>query len=379
MPALWPACRGRGMATHSVIVATPDGLQRSRLARIVDNAPDFEVIASTSDLMNTYNEVEEHLPNAVLISEVLANLPEFEVMHALFSTLDIRWLVITARGAASARLARPHKPLRSSADLFSIPVDSSADTVIEQLKSLTRTAASRRPAAKKPTYCPPPAPRRTTGTQAPDLPRRSPTASTRGQGSPLILIGASTGGVDALLSVLDSFPADCPPTLIVQHTGSGFGESLASLLDRQCRARVELATGSRPLRPGVVTVGAGVRRHLVIEDCANGTLGLSGETPISGHVPSVDALFQSAVPLAPSIAAALLTGMGRDGAEGLKALRDAGAMTIAQDQATAVVYGMPRAAAELDAAVRIMPLNRIGPALLQHAAGSRQERREVIR
>ena len=367
------------MVTHSVIVATPDGLQRNRLARIVDTAPEFEVIACTSDLMNTYNEVEERLPNAVLIAEVLANLPEFEVMHALFSTLDIRWLVITGRGAASANLARAHKPRRSSADLFSIPMDSPADTVIEQLKSLTRTAASRRPAAKKPVHIPPPAPRPTARTPPPELQRRPQPGVPRGQGSPLILIGASTGGVDALLSVLDSFPSDCPPTLIVQHTGSGFGESLVSLLDRQCRARVELATGSRPLRPGVITVGAGVRRHLVIEDAAARTCGLGDEAPVSGHVPSVDALFHSAVPLAPCIAAALLTGMGRDGAAGLKALRDAGAMTVAQDQATAVVYGMPRAAAEIDAAVRIMPLDKIGPALLQYAAGTRQERREVMR
>ncbi len=368
------------MPAHSIVIATPDSAQRSRLVRIVGHHPDFKVVACTGDLMNTYNEVEAQLPRAVLIADCLAELPEFEVMHALFSTLDIRWLVVKA----SISTLRPGPPKyilsRSSADLFTIAADAPEEDILRQLLSLTRTVASRVPAASK-TFAPnifssrPPAMRSEAKEDAVLTPAIGHTTSQ----DQVILIGSSTGGVDALLSILSHFPSDCPPTLIVQHTGAGFGESLVGLLDRQCRARVELASETSVLRTGVVTIGAGTRRHLVMRDCRDRTCGLDHDKPVSGHVPSVDMLFHSAIPMAGKVVAALLTGMGRDGAEGLKALRDAGAFTIAQDEQSSVVYGMPRAAAEMDAAQKVLPLDRIGPVLLQTATSKLPRSREMLR
>lgn len=331
--------------------------------------------------MNTFNEVEVRIPKAVLIADTLAVLPEFEVMRALFSTLDIRWLVVATQQGKAAGLRSKDTQFEGS-DLFAIPAEATPDDIRRRLLSVTRTVPSRRPPAKPiHTHFDPSAPRdvlnsafgtSTRQNQPTSPPQTQPAATDRSSmmphAMPVILIGASTGGVDALLSVLDHFPADCPPTMIVQHTGSGFGESLAALLDRQCRAEVALAVGPGVLRPGLVVVGAGHRAHLVMQDHRTLRYRLDGTDPVSGHVPSVDMLFNSATGMAARVSAALLTGMGRDGAAGLKALRDSGARTFAQDQATSTVYGMPRAAAEIEAAEKVLPLQDVGPALLQSAA-----------
>ncbi|CUH82420.1 CheB methylesterase domain-containing protein [Tropicibacter naphthalenivorans] len=185
---------------------------------------------------------------------------------------------------------------------------------------------------------------------------------------PIILIGASTGGIDALLKVLADFGEDCPPTLVVQHTGRGFGESLANLLDKKCKAKVTLAQEEGPIQIGKVIIGAGSQAHLVIKNAPSLMYKLTDFGNVSGHMPSVDALFDSATHLGPRIRAALLTGMGRDGAEGLRKLRLAGAKTIAQDEESSVVYGMPRAAMENGGVELCLPLDKIGAALLADAS-----------
>ncbi|QDH35367.1 chemotaxis response regulator protein-glutamate methylesterase [Porphyrobacter sp. YT40] len=191
----------------------------------------------------------------------------------------------------------------------------------------------------------------------------------------VIVIGASTGGVEALHTLLASFPADCPPTLIVQHINGCFAGAIAQSFDRAIRPRVMLAESDMPLEPGTVLLAPGNERHLQV--AAAGARGLrcvlrEGD-PVSGHRPSVDRLFAS---LASTLAAngggpralgVLLTGMGQDGAQGMAQLASIGARTIAQDQATCVVFGMPRAAIDLGAAGEVLPLPRIGPSIFTPA------------
>lgn len=183
----------------------------------------------------------------------------------------------------------------------------------------------------------------------------------------ILAIGASTGGVDALETLMSRFPEDCPPTMIVQHMPELFLASLASRLDQKYAPRVMLGTQGVTLRQGQVYLAAGGESHMVLAPDGNSLAVQVGER-ISGHRPSVDALFSSAVPHGAKIVASLLTGMGRDGAEGLLKLRDAGAHTIAQNEATSVVYGMPRAAVEMNAATEVLPLTSIADAMLAHAA-----------
>lgn len=211
------------------------------------------------------------------------------------------------------------------------------------------------------TVAPPPTPPRTS--TAP----RNPGTFERPR---LIAIGSSTGGVEALQVLLGSFPADCPPTLVVQHISSRFAPAVARTLDQSCPPRILIAEPDMPLRDGHVYIAPGDDRHLTVAG-ATGILHqrLRRGEPVSGHLPSVDVLFRSVADLIGAQAVGiLLTGMGSDGAEGLLALSQSGARTIAQDEATCTVFGMPRAAIALGAAGVIAPLGTIARHAFSKAA-----------
>jgi len=209
--------------------------------------------------------------------------------------------------------------------------------------------------------------RRCGATAAPPVPARAPLRPERNGGWKPVLIGASTGGIEALIEVLSVYPEAGPPTLIVQHIAAGFVPGLALRLDRHCAARVRPARHGDAIEPGVVLLAPGDGTHLQIAGSGR-RCHLSPGAPVSGHRPSVDALFRSGARIGPGTVGVLLTGMGRDGAEGLAAMRRAGGWTIGQDRASSTVYGMPRAASEIGALAQQLPLERIGAALLDAAA-----------
>lgn len=185
-----------------------------------------------------------------------------------------------------------------------------------------------------------------------------------GRCPPLIAIGASTGGPAALKTLLAPLPADLSAAIVViQHVDKEFAHSFAEWLDEQTALSVRLAEpGDRPL-PGCVLV-AGREDHLILT--ANGSLDYTPEPADYAYRPSVNVFFESMARYWRGHSmGVLLTGMGRDGGTGLLSLRQAGAHTIAQDQASSAIYGMPKAAAELGAAVDILELDAIGPALLK--------------
>lgn len=325
------------MTNTSIVLALKDPALNEAYAHALRQERDLTVVSRTRTLVATYAFVEEHLPDAVVISGALASLREFEVMRALFETFDIRWLVVND-GPARRSAQAPRK-----SDLFEIDAAAGPADMIGALRALTR---SRRRAAD---------PRAAAGTAREGRTRF---------GDKMILIGASTGGIDALTTMLKHFPDHCPPTLIVQHTGAGFGRSLARLLDHQSAASVVRAENGTTLAPGRIILAAGCKTHMLLRDTRARAVTLTGTEPENGHMPSVDMLFRSAVPVAERVVAVQLTGMGRDGAAGMRALRDAGATTIAQDEASSVVYGMPRAAVEMGGVQRSLPLSEIGAAAL---------------
>lgn len=195
-------------------------------------------------------------------------------------------------------------------------------------------------------------------------PRSSPplVEPSRNAGSPIsvVALGASTGGPSALVSVLRDLPHALPLTiLLVLHIDEPFGSAFAEWLSDQTPHAVRFAVGGEPLEGKTSRVlMAQPGRHLVVD---GGRLVLSDDAERHSCRPSIDVLFESLARSAgPRSAAALLTGMGRDGASGLLALRSAGAVTVAQDEETCVVYGMPREAALMGAAQRVLPLEEIG-------------------
>ena len=179
----------------------------------------------------------------------------------------------------------------------------------------------------------------------------------------LVVVGASLGGPRALATLLKGLPADFPaPLAVVQHIAEGFTEGLAGWLQQESRLAVHEARDGEPLRPGTVLL-APSGRHLVIEE---GLARLSDAPPVDTFKPSVTPLFLSAaVAYGARACGVLLTGMGRDGAEGLQAIKRAGGLTLAQDEASSAVFGMPKAAIDLGAVDRVLALDDIPRALLE--------------
>ncbi len=182
----------------------------------------------------------------------------------------------------------------------------------------------------------------------------------------IIAIGGSTGGVEALFELLPRFPENCPPTVIVQQFGSGFTDALIEELDSVTHAHVVPAVDGAQLEQGKIYIATSELAHLVIDRWPDPCMRLLPAEPVNGRRPSIDLLFATCAKTARSNAIGImLTGMGKDGAAGLKALRVSGARTIAQDQATSVVYEAPAAAKAIGAVEVELPLDAIASAALE--------------
>lgn len=296
----------------------------------------FSFLPLAHNLTEAFNAAEHSLPDIILIHHRLTQKPEFELMRSLLRALKILCVLFSPTGPKQTKLSQ------FAIDLPIVAQDISGDALTAKLqRALVRVHnGTKRPT----TIC--------------------STRSTFDQNS-MILIGASTGGVDAITKVLSNFTSYCPPTFVVQHTGGGFSQSLIRLLDRGCAAKVtEAMDGDRP-ESGHIYVAGGDFAHMTFRQSKTPQIQLRDDPKQSGHRPSIDALFESAVGHASCVSAALLTGMGRDGAEGLLSLRRAGSRTFGQDEATSVVYGMPRVAYEMGAVEKQLPIEKIGPALLR--------------
>ena len=333
------------MPDIKVLIAGANPVMRLRLVKAVESAPGLAVTAEAADLPETYTRAEALEPDIVLVARELTMVPEFALMISLFRALNCRWMVVDhraggGRGAAGASGLPPIDTNQTPAEI--------ARRIVEAARLVIRPG----PPVTLPTM--------------PELPMRP---------GKLILMGSSTGGVDALLAVLSQLPQDCPPIALVQHTGQGFSEGLIRLLARRCTVKVAAATTGMELRPGHVCVAAGSPGHLRLRPGYPFRVSVEVGPMVSGHLPSVDALFRSALPFASQVVGVLLTGMGRDGAEGLLDLRKAGAVTIGQNEATSVVYGMPRAAWELGAVQHQVGLNDVAATILRACATQSEERR----
>lgn len=332
------------MSSKNLLIITTDRSFARTLQSYMESAYPGMRVYLANNLMMAYNQAEAAQPVFAFVEDGFTKLPEFEMMMALFSAIDTRWVsVMDTQGATPARKSSPL--LDVGAGIFELTKADHPSQFAQYFDMMVN------------------APRRSPRTAA--RATASGPAAAAGGSRKLILIGSSTGGVEALRSILVGFPFDCPPTLIVQHTGKNFGSGLVSLLDRICPARVRAAEDGMALEPGYVYIAAGQRRHMGLSNRKPLQLRMKEGPDISGHTPSVDALFTSAVPYGKDVVATILTGMGQDGARGLLDLRKAGAKTFAQDEKSSVVYGMPRVAWDIGAAQQQVPLARMASTLLQ--------------
>lgn len=312
------------MSNPVLLIVDPNPARLTALLRRCEEQGGVTVLGATTP-GEAYVLIELHLPRRVAVAAEFAESIEFDALADILTMIDAGVVIY-----GQMRVPAGGYPVMSSPE-----------------QMLSRLFGGLQPARAAPIRATDPVP---------------PTDAAAG----LILLGASTGGITALEAVLAGFRADCPPTMIVQHIRPGFAEGLIRRLDQLLAPQVVAAQDNMPLRRGVVYLAAAPDRHLGVTLRGGPRARLSGTPPVSGHRPSVDVLFSDGAAIADrlDIRAALLTGMGADGAQGLCALRRAGAHTIAQDRATSVVWGMPRVAVELGGAVDVLPLTRIGQTLL---------------
>jgi len=194
----------------------------------------------------------------------------------------------------------------------------------------------------------------------------------------LVAIGASTGGTEAIKRVLVGLPENSPPIVITQHIPKAFSASFANRLNELCKIEVCEASHGQKIKEGHAYVAPG-DMHLEIAH-KNGSLFcvLTDAPEVNRHKPSVDVLFDSLIEIANNVQAVILTGMGRDGADGLLRLKSRGARTIIQDKNTSLIWGMPGRAHEIDAHTVALPLNKISKEILNYASLSREQMKEVL-
>jgi two-component system chemotaxis response regulator CheB len=324
---------------------------RRRLIEVLGSAPDFEVVAEAADGSQAIELCATHRPDVVTMDMMLPGINGLGATEHIMAHCPTPILVVSS-SFNRGELFRTYDALSAGAvDMIEKPTGREEPGVWERaflsaLRIVARVRVITHPRARL---------------QA----RRSTVASFPGSGArdpALVAIGASTGGPSALVEVLGALPKDLSvPVLVVLHLGAPFAGAFAEWLSQQIGRDARYAIGGERLGSlaGRIVL-APPDRHLVVRD---GTLLLTDADERHSCRPSVDVLFESLVTEGSGVAACLLTGMGKDGALGLLALRRGGALTIAQDEATSIVYGMPREAALIGGASRVLPLSRIAGAL----------------
>jgi len=322
------------------------------LRRVVDSVPEYKLVWTAYNGCEAVERCREHCPDVILMDLIMPEMDGIEATRRISADHDCAILVVTA--TVNGHTGKVFEAMGAGAlDAVNTPVlgesghGEGRDILIHKIDTIAMLLRSKPYRRRRP---------------APAAGTPQPVVAS----SPLIAIGASTGGPSALKNVLQALPADPGVAIvIVQHVDEQFSASFIDWLNEYAPMTVRQANPGDRLEPGTALV-CGREDHLIVT--AGGTLDYTPEPRELAYRPSVDVFFNSlAENLANQTVGVLLTGMGKDGAAGLKSMRERGWLTLAQDKQTCAVYGMPKAAKELDAAKEILPLGDIGPRLAQWA------------
>ncbi|HWW65201.1 MAG TPA: chemotaxis response regulator protein-glutamate methylesterase [Sphingomonadaceae bacterium] len=350
-----------------VLIIDDSASVRQTMTAILEEDPDIEVIAAASDPFAAARHIQEELPDVITLDVEMPRMDGITFLRKLMSQCPVP--VVMCSSLIEDGSETLLQALEAGAvDVILKPRIGVADHLAElhlQIRDTVKAAARARVRGRRPS--------RSVAVRTPEkkltadavLPPPSGKAMSRTT-EMVVCIGASTGGTEALRAVLEQLPANAPGIVIVQHMPESFTNAFARRLNGLCEVDVKEAADGDPVLRGHVLIAPG-GKHLMLErQGARYHVAVREGPLVSRHRPSVDVLFRSAARSAGSNAVGIImTGMGDDGARGLLEMKQAGARTFAQDEATSIVFGMPKEAIARGAADRVVPLGHIARELLQ--------------
>jgi two-component system chemotaxis response regulator CheB len=343
-----------------VLCVDDSALIRGLMTQIINEHDDMEVVAVAPDPLVARDLIKQHNPDVLTLDVEMPRMDGLDFLERLMRLRPMPVVMVSSMTRSGSEVtlralelgavdfvAKPELGIRGGMLDYS-------DVIAQKI----RAAAASRPRRQQ--------------IATPRAMLREPLVSSE----KLVILGASTGGPEAIRAVLEPLPPNSPAILIAQHMPAGFTLSFAQRLNRLCRVTVKEAEDGERVLPGHTYVAPGDRHLKLARSGANYVVALDRGAPVNRHKPSVDVLFHSAAEQAGRNAiGVLLTGMGKDGALGLRAMRDAGATTLAQDEATSLVFGMPREAIAAGGASEVLGLEEMAPRLMALAAASGRAQR----
>ena len=355
------------MSTPKIKVLCVDdsALIRDLLSEIINSQGDMEVVAVAPDPLVARDLIKQHNPDVLTLDVEMPRMDGLDFLERLMRRRPMPVLMVSSLTQAGSEVTLRALEL-GALDFISKPQIGIRNGMLdysELIAEKIREAARSRPRAPR---------------QAPaaDAPKAAPLRAPLISSEKLVIIGASTGGTEAIRAVLEPLPANSPAILIAQHMPGGFTRSFAERLDRLCNIAVKEAEDGERILPGHAYIAPGTAHLKLVRSGANYVARLDDGPPVNRHRPSVDVLFRSAAENAGRNAVGvLLTGMGKDGARGLLEMRQAGAFTFAQDEASCVVFGMPREGIALGGACEVVSLDQMAERILKQVVASGRAQR----
>ncbi len=350
-----------------VLIVDDSPSVRAALKTLLSAEPGIEVIGSAADPFAAAEQMRDRLPDVMLLDLELPKMDGLTFLAKVMAQRPVPVVICSSHTEAGSRAAlkaielgavevigKPRMGTAAERKEAQGMVGDAVRAAAQAVRNGRKTAVSPKTLLVEPKL-----------SADAVLPPSRPGAPRPPRTGPLVALGASTGGTEALLRVLQELPANSPPVVVVQHMPEKFTAAFAQRLDGLCRVRVAEGGHGDRLSPGVVLIAPGDRHMLLRRTGSDYRVEIATGPQVSRHRPSVDVLFRSVAQAAgPNALGLLLTGMGDDGARGLLEMRQAGARTAAQDEATSVVFGMPAEALRIGATDRALPLSRVADEII---------------
>ncbi len=345
------------MIKTKVLIVDDSALIRSLMTEIINSQPDMQVVAAAPDPLIARELIKQHNPDVLTLDVEMPKMDGLEFLEKLMrlrpmpvvmvSSLTEKGSEVTMRALELGAIDFVTKPKLSIAD----GMREYTDMITDKIRIAAKARIQTRSAAHNKSVV------------LPSLGNRLLSSEK------LIIVGASTGGTEAIKSFLMEMPSDCPGILITQHMPAGFTKSFANRLDGLCKISVKEAEGGERILPGHAYIAPGDAHLLLARSGANYMTELSDAPPVNRHKPSVDVLFDSAALHAGKNAiGVILTGMGKDGAAGMLRMREAGAYNFSQDEASCVVFGMPKEAIARGGVHEVLSLDDLPARVMNYLA-----------